>query len=446
MDNRIVCNNVDFDYLPRPEQRLMQERLLRRLISQVHDHPLVAQRLAGFAERERADGFWDAFHAIPVVQTGDNRPMLAQRRAAGSRLPGEHGGSMILSSGGTTGLPKLSWLTFDEMHRGARLHGKGYASGGIGPDDCVLTFSLPGPLSSESTVLAALSVTGCVVIPAGSVEYTDELIDLAHDLGVTALLVMSTDLVQMLQRLEARGERLEHVRLVLGGGEVFPASVRAYARRLLGNGDLVIRSIFQTNEAGPIGFQCPHNDDDVFHLQEELVYVEVRENGSPGAGTLVATNLDRYLSPAIRIAVGDIVTLLDGGCPCGRTGRTMRVLGREERIMKVGGERFRASLLVDLLSSLGIGPHQASILVTRDDVGRDRVELALDRSVDTDTTRTSIRERLESAYPLLARQLDAGSIGQFRFVSLQPHDLARTAYGKKIWLVDRREEMEGQCP
>jgi phenylacetate-coenzyme A ligase PaaK-like adenylate-forming protein len=437
MDNRVVRNLREFDYLTRDEQRQLQEQLLRRLISNTRHHPLVADRLETFDENVDSAHFWKAFHDIPVELTGDNRSMLHRRAALGGRLPGETGGSMVLSSGGTTGRPKLSWLTFDEMLRGARFHGKGYATGGIRADDCVLTFGLPGPLSADSTVLAGLSVTGCVVIPAGSVEYTDDLIEMAKDLGVTALLVMSSDLVQLLQRLEERDERLPGIRLVLGGGEVFPASVRAYARRLLGNGDLVVRSIFQTNEAGPIGYQCEHTADDVFHIQEELVYVEARDNGV-GAGTLIATNMDRYLSPAVRIEVGDIIELVDDGCPCGRTSRMMRVLGREERIMKVGGERFRASLLVEMLSGLGIGPHQASILVTRDQAGRDQVALALDESVASPSMKTTIRERLVLAYPQLARQVEAGVVGPFGFAPLREQDLVRSPYGKKVWLVDRR--------
>jgi phenylacetate-coenzyme A ligase PaaK-like adenylate-forming protein len=257
MDNWIVSNQLDFDYLPRASQQWWQERLLRRLICHASQHPLAAGRL-GFGKRERADGFWAAFQAIPVVPTGDNQPMLHRRCDTGTPLPGEEGGSLILSSGGTTGQPELSWLTFPEMLRGSRFHGKGYASGGIGPDDCVLTFSLPGPLSSESTVLTALAVTGCVVIPAGSVEYTDELIELAKDLGVTVLLVISSDLVHMLQRLEERGERLEGVRLVLGGGESSPPRSVHLPGALLGTGGLKIRSIFQTNEAGSVGFPCAH--------------------------------------------------------------------------------------------------------------------------------------------------------------------------------------------
>lgn len=442
MDNRIVTNHLEFDYLPRADQRLLHEQLLRRLISHTNRHPLVTDRLAGFDKRVQAEGFWDAFHSIPVALTGDNRPMLRERTAIASRLPSEAGGSIVLSSGGTTGQPKLSWVTLAEMRRGARFHGKGYASGGIRSDDCVLTYGLPGPLSAESTVIAALAVTGCVVIPAGSVEYTDELIDMAHDLGVTVLLAMSSDLVHMLQRLEERGERLERIRLVLGGGEVIPASVRTYARRLLGTGNLTIRSIFQTNEAGPIGFQCAYTADDVFHIQEELVYVEVRENsvhnGFGTEGTLIATNMDRYLSPALRIDVGDIIEMVEDGCRCGRTSRMMRVLGREERITKVGGERFRASLLVNLLNDLGVGPHQASILITRDEAGRDRIELALDQAVSTPLMRAAILGRMGSAYPQLARQVEVGTVGEFQFRPLSEGDLARSVYGKKNWLVDRR--------
>ena len=49
MDNRVIRNQREFDYLARDEQRDLQEQLLRRLISHTRHHPLVADRLESFS-------------------------------------------------------------------------------------------------------------------------------------------------------------------------------------------------------------------------------------------------------------------------------------------------------------------------------------------------------------------------------------------------------------
>jgi phenylacetate-CoA ligase len=81
-------------------------------------------------------------------------------------------------------------------------------------------------------------------------------------------------------------------------------------------------------EAGLIGHECAHQ---VMHCVEEQVLLETIDpitlEPTWGEGELVVTNLVGHVMPMIRYRTGDIVTLSDAPCRCGRTSRGVKVTG-----------------------------------------------------------------------------------------------------------------------
>lgn len=73
-------------------------------------------------------------------------------------------------------------------------------------------------------------------------------------------------------------------------------------------------------EVGGIAWECPTREG--YHVNSEAVFVEVLRDGSPVSageeGEICVTTLFRYTMPFIRYLLGDIITILDDECSCGR--------------------------------------------------------------------------------------------------------------------------------
>ncbi|MEX0604299.1 MAG: hypothetical protein WD623_11300 [Marinobacter sp.] len=101
-----------------------------------------------------------------------------------------------------------------------------------------------------------------------------------------------------------------------------PESVKAFGKN--------ISSEYGAAEAGLIAFECPAGG---IHVNIENVILEQNEDGE-----LLVTNLSSYSFPIIRYRLGDMVTLSDKTCSCGRNHPVLKnILGRKGA--NVHGER-----------------------------------------------------------------------------------------------------------
>ena len=126
--------------------------------------------------------------------------------------------------------------------------------------------------------------------------------------------------------------------------------------------DCPITNIYGTREVGHVALRCPKG---FWHANQESVAIEIEASsvaeGENGAGEIVVTPLDIVAMPFIRYRLGDVGSLPDGDCPCGRTLRLVsQVLGRSGELYRLGSGRmlspnfwshlFRADQLVHCVS------------------------------------------------------------------------------------------------
>lgn len=101
-----------------------------------------------------------------------------------------------------------------------------------------------------------------------------------------------------------------------------PESVKAFGTH--------ITSEYGAAEAGLIAFECPEGG---IHVNVENVVLEQNNDGE-----LLVTNLSSYSFPIIRYRLGDMVTVSDETCSCGRNHPVLKnILGRKGA--NVHGER-----------------------------------------------------------------------------------------------------------
>ena len=84
-------------------------------------------------------------------------------------------------------------------------------------------------------------------------------------------------------------------------------------------------------ESGISGLSCPEVGR--LHLDSDRCLYEIVD------GELLTTDLYNYAMPMVRYSSQDVLKLFSDSCPCGRPGLTAQVLGREEDVMVVQGER-----------------------------------------------------------------------------------------------------------
>ena len=109
-------------------------------------------------------------------------------------------------------------------------------------------------------------------------------------------------------------------------------------------------------ECGSLAFEC-HAHEGLHHAFEHSILEILDENDNDSMhGKVVLTNLDNYAMPLIRYENGDVVTLADHECSCGRhsvlidhiDGRTYDVFEGEN------GKRVHAGFLDDMLLGLDL--------------------------------------------------------------------------------------------
>lgn len=98
---------------------------------------------------------------------------------------------------------------------------------------------------------------------------------------------------------------------------------------------------YSMGETRQIAFECEHHR---LHINEEVIYCEITDDhGIPlppkTKGHIVVTGFENYVMPFIRYDTGDVGTINEDVCPCGRTLRTIEFEGRQMELLNVGDGR-----------------------------------------------------------------------------------------------------------
>ena len=162
-------------------------------------------------------------------------------------------------------------------------------------------------------------------------------------------------------------------------------------------------------EAGLVGHECSEG---TMHCVEEQLILETIDpqtlEPTDGEGELVVTNIVSEVMPIIRYRTGDIVTLVDEPCPCGRTLRSIRISGGRavDFVVTKDGRWFAGYSFIYICRSVkGIVKFQ----VHQERKGQLRVLLVTDGRFPADgaeQVRQAALARLKSDEDILVEQVD----------------------------------------
>ena len=343
---------------------------------------------------------------------------------------------IVFSSGGSTGDPKYTLLRVSEVLKNSAVHGQGYRSCGVLPEDIVATWGMPGLLNSEFTIYLALAQCQCAILPIGDGTSPDKLLQLLKESCANVLLVMPSDLAPLASLLLSRDQRLENVKLIITGGEPLFESDRIRFSRLFGR-NVRFRSVYQSSDVGSIGYQCGYCDTGEHHLNVDFQLAELIDFDSAGVGELVLTNLCRELMPVVRRKTGDMVSVRRGACACGSPAPRIRFVRRIGQVVKIGGEKFDLGLLSQIRDRMDVPVDDFHCELYRSNSGNDVFRIFSNRLF------LNTRLQTETCEMLIERNDKLRSMVAFNIVAM-PQFLAmagpipRSSSGKILVFKDSR--------
>jgi phenylacetate-CoA ligase len=306
-------------------------------------------------------------------------------------------------SSGTTGKPTVVGYTRNDLENWTNSLARGLVSCGIGRGDVLQVSYGYGLFTGGLGLHYGAERVGATVLPT-SVGNTERQIELMQDLHTTAIACTPSYLLHMGEVAEKMGVSIRDdtdLRTGILGAEPWSDAMKARMEERLG---IKAYDIYGTSElSGPMFWECTAQNG--FHVWGDLAYIEIldQKSGEPLApgekGEMVITMLQKEALPMVRFRIGDISSIDDAVCPCGRTHpRVMRISGRVDDMLIIRGINvFPSQIEYALLTIPEVGQH-FMIEVDRKGALDDmlvKVEVAKEAFSDRITDLMAIRKKVE---------------------------------------------------
>jgi phenylacetate-CoA ligase len=172
------------------------------------------------------------------------------------------------------------------------------------------------------------------------------------------------------------------------------------------------------------------------HFLAEIVDTETLEPLPLGSeGELVLTTLNKQAMPMIRYRTRDITALMPEPCPCGRTLRRMRRIGRRSDDMFIirGVNVFPSQIEAALLRVEGTLPHYQIVLSREQDLDQMEVQVEVTTEVFSDEVRV-----LEDLQRKLVHSIETITGIRVAIRLVAPRSIPRSE-GKAKRVIDKRK-------
>jgi phenylacetate-coenzyme A ligase PaaK-like adenylate-forming protein len=317
---------------------------------------------------------------------------------------------LVVRSGGSSGNPAFSTFTWDGYREQMLAAANGLCAAGLEPDrDRVMNLyyagHLYGSFISFWTILEHLRVSQ---LPMTSNVPYEEIAEAIGRFRPNVLIGMPSLLLRLFREHEAALRETGCIEKVFYGGEPMTDSQKSWLREHFGV-RRVSSSIYGSNDAGPMGYQCQASEGNVHHLLSDIQTLEILklESDEPvvgdAVGRLVLTPRGSSPLRVSRYEIGDLGRWVEGDCLCGRRDPRFELMGRLGDAFKAGGpflnvQRFR-HLLETEFGYRGVMQIHVDVEGTRN-----RIALWVDRSLETPPD--EVARRLIDRYPELAITVD----------------------------------------
>ncbi|MDY6967950.1 MAG: phenylacetate--CoA ligase [Spirochaetota bacterium] len=293
----------------------------------------------------------------------------------------------IHSSKGRTGKPIAVGYTKNDINHWSELVARTLYSAGITESDFVQIAYDYSMFTGGFGIHYGAERIGASVIPSSSSKNIKEQLLIMKDYKTSALLSTPSyalDIAKTLMEISAHPEEL-NLRIGLFGAEPWSEKIRNQIEEKL---YIKAYNNYGVNEIVGPGTAGECQEQNGLHINEDHFIVEIidPETGKKiddgEEGELVFTTITREGYPLIRYRTGDISSLIEGQCHCGRTTRRIKsVTARTDDLIVIRGlSVFPIQIEEVLKKAEGIEPHYQFIIESED--GIDTLEIQLEVSED----------------------------------------------------------------
>jgi phenylacetate-CoA ligase len=228
------------------------------------------------------------------------------------------------------------------------LHSVGFRPGDLVVNTFAYHLTPAGHMFEEG-----VSELGGTIIPTG-VGNTEAQVEIMRHLGVTGYIGTPSFLMAIFKKAEDMGIRVaEEFKLEIGFllAEMLPESLR---KRLVEDYHLIGRQAYGTADVGCVSYECPQVNG--MHIHHDVI-VEICDPNTgqvlpDGEAGEVVVTCNNKIYPLVRFGTGDLSSIVDDPCPCGRTGpRLTRIMGRADQLTKVKGMFVHPSQVQKVMDS-----------------------------------------------------------------------------------------------
>jgi len=346
----------------------------------------------------------------------------------------------VHASSGTTGKPIVVAYTQKDVDVWTSVMVRSLAACGVHEGDIVQNAYGYGLFTGGLGAHYGAEGIGATVIPISGGN-TDRQIMVLKDFGVTAICCTPTYFLHIVDRAGQLGLDFKSLPLRVGvfGAEPWTQSMRKHIESAT---NIQAFDIYGLSEIiGPgVAIECPQHDG--LHIFEDHFYPEIidPETGrvlpDGEEGELVLTTFSKFAMPMIRYRTRDITALVPGQCPCGRSLRRMRRIGRRSDDMLIirGVNIYPSQIEAVLLEVEGTLPHY-QIILTREH-GLDQIE------VQVEVTSQIFSDRVGALETLANKLVDTIErvIGiRIKVTLVEPQTIQRSE-GKAKRVIDKRAQ------
>jgi phenylacetate-CoA ligase len=339
------------------------------------------------------------------------------------------------ASTGTTGKPTVVGYTSGDVRRWSELAARILTAGGVTKDDAVQIAFNYGLFTGAFGVHSGAELIGASVIPSSGGDPRRQ-ISIMQDYRTTALVCTPSyalHLADTLDEMDINKTALS-LRFGLFGSEPWTEETRREIEERLG---ILATDNYGLSELTGVAGECLervglHINED--HFLAEIVDPQTGDVLPAGAkGELVLTTLTKEAFPLIRFRTGDLTTLIDRPCACGRTLRRMtRIPGRSDDMLIIHGVNVFPAQIEAVITGTGLlNPRYQIVLDRVGHMDLATIMLEAPESFCTDSIKQSQR-MIENVRIRL--QTELGVAFEVRLV--EPRTIAREDGGR---VLDRRK-------
>lgn len=306
----------------------------------------------------------DDIEKIPTFTSDDLKAAYLRQPPFGDHQPSDpdyyrDAHVRILTSGGTTGLPRVTLFESIALEIQGIQSARGFWAQGLRSHDIMqITYTNSLANAAWCTLNGAFNWIGAIPMTtgAGIVTSSERQLQYAEAWGTTAWFTRAEYLARLTEVASEIGFDLHRLKTKQIHSHIGPDADGTRRRALEEAWNAPVFDNYGTHEIGAVAFECRERSG--MHISEDMVYIEIADIETGTAlphgetGNLIATSLYRSVPPIIRFNMRDQLAVYPREtCGCGLcTLKLSNFRGRSDEMVKLRGTNVYPMACVEAIT------------------------------------------------------------------------------------------------